>query len=64
MSHNPITYVDVSFKLLFLIGTRQLILWVEQSLLITGFGYEHDDARMTNINLFKEFTALSRVSVS
>ncbi|KAL5683481.1 hypothetical protein ACJX0J_009866, partial [Zea mays] len=33
---------------------------VEQSLLITGFGYEHDDAWMTNINLFKEFTVLSR----
>ncbi|PWZ03985.1 Vacuolar protein sorting-associated protein 41 [Zea mays] len=37
---------------------------VEQSLLITGFGYEHDDARMTNINLFKEFTALSRICTS
>ncbi|PWZ11152.1 ATP sulfurylase 4, chloroplastic [Zea mays] len=33
---------------------------VEQSLLITSFGYEHDDAWMTNINLFKEFTVLSR----
>ncbi|GJM90312.1 hypothetical protein PR202_ga06579 [Eleusine coracana subsp. coracana] len=29
---------------------------VEQSLLVTGFGYDHDDAWMTNINLFKEFT--------
>jgi myo-inositol-1(or 4)-monophosphatase len=36
---------------------------VEQSLLVTGFGYEHDDAWTTNINLFKEFTDISRVSV-
>jgi myo-inositol-1(or 4)-monophosphatase len=35
---------------------------VEQSLLVTGFGYEHDDAWLTNINLFKEFTDVSRVS--
>jgi hypothetical protein len=34
---------------------------VEQSLLVTGFGYDHDDAWMTNINLFKEFTDISRV---
>ncbi|CAD6251744.1 unnamed protein product [Miscanthus lutarioriparius] len=33
---------------------------VEQSLLVTGFGYEHDDAWTTNINLFKEFTDISR----
>nr|BAJ85005.1 predicted protein [Hordeum vulgare subsp. vulgare]BAJ86856.1 predicted protein [Hordeum vulgare subsp. vulgare]BAJ88943.1 predicted protein [Hordeum vulgare subsp. vulgare]BAJ95628.1 predicted protein [Hordeum vulgare subsp. vulgare]BAJ95845.1 predicted protein [Hordeum vulgare subsp. vulgare] len=33
---------------------------VEQSLLVTGFGYEHDDAWLTNINLFKEFTDVSR----
>ncbi|XP_043690074.1 phosphatase IMPL1, chloroplastic [Telopea speciosissima] len=33
---------------------------VEQSLLVTGFGYEHDDAWATNINLFKEFTDISR----
>ncbi|KAE7995968.1 hypothetical protein FH972_000720 [Carpinus fangiana] len=33
---------------------------VEQSLLVTGFGYEHDDAWATNINLFKEFTDVSR----
>ncbi|KAK9088150.1 hypothetical protein Scep_027232 [Stephania cephalantha] len=33
---------------------------VERSLLITGFGYEHDDAWLTNINLFKEFTDISR----
>ncbi|KAF0902543.1 hypothetical protein E2562_017941 [Oryza meyeriana var. granulata] len=33
---------------------------VEQSLLVTGFGYEHDDAWMTNINLFKEYTDVSR----
>jgi hypothetical protein len=35
---------------------------VEQSLLVTGFGYEHDDPWLTNINLFKEFTDVSRVS--
>ncbi|GER33176.1 inositol monophosphatase family protein [Striga asiatica] len=33
---------------------------VEQSLLVTGFGYEHDDAWATNIELFKEFTDISR----
>lgn len=33
---------------------------VERSLLVTGFGYEHDDAWATNINLFKEFTDVSR----
>ncbi|KAJ0975846.1 hypothetical protein J5N97_017811 [Dioscorea zingiberensis] len=33
---------------------------VERSLLVTGFGYEHDDAWTTNINLFKEFTDISR----
>ncbi|CAL5346540.1 unnamed protein product [Camellia sinensis] len=33
---------------------------VEQSLLVTGFGYEHDDAWSTNIELFKEFTDVSR----
>ncbi|KAL6999764.1 inositol-phosphate phosphatase [Sarracenia purpurea var. burkii] len=33
---------------------------VEESLLVTGFGYEHDDAWATNINLFKEFTDVSR----
>ncbi|KAK9267907.1 hypothetical protein L1049_010344 [Liquidambar formosana] len=33
---------------------------VEQSLLVTGFGYEHDDAWATNIDLFKEFTDISR----
>ncbi|KAJ1278065.1 hypothetical protein BS78_04G051600 [Paspalum vaginatum] len=33
---------------------------VEQSLLVTGFGYDHDDAWTTNINLFKEFTDISR----
>uniref|UniRef100_A0A0D3F1A0 inositol-phosphate phosphatase n=1 Tax=Oryza barthii TaxID=65489 RepID=A0A0D3F1A0_9ORYZ len=33
---------------------------VEQSLLVTGFGYEHDDAWVTNINLFKEYTDISR----
>ncbi|KZV42514.1 hypothetical protein F511_38539 [Dorcoceras hygrometricum] len=33
---------------------------VEQALLVTGFGYEHDDAWATNIELFKEFTDISR----
>ncbi|XP_072970780.1 phosphatase IMPL1, chloroplastic [Typha angustifolia] len=33
---------------------------LERSLLVTGFGYEHDDAWTTNINLFKEFTDISR----
>ncbi|EPS71146.1 hypothetical protein M569_03612, partial [Genlisea aurea] len=33
---------------------------VEKSLLITGFGYEHDDAWATNIELFKQFTDISR----
>ncbi|XP_060674211.1 phosphatase IMPL1, chloroplastic-like isoform X2 [Ziziphus jujuba] len=32
---------------------------VEQSLLVTGFGYEHDDAWATNMELFKEFTDIS-----
>ncbi|KAH7654492.1 myo-inositol-1(or 4)-monophosphatase protein [Dioscorea alata] len=33
---------------------------VERSLLVTGFGYDHDVAWETNINLFKEFTDISR----
>ncbi|KAG0448982.1 hypothetical protein HPP92_027574, partial [Vanilla planifolia] len=33
---------------------------VERSLLVTGFGYEHDDAWATNMNLFKHFTDISR----
>ncbi|KAK6931940.1 Inositol monophosphatase-like, partial [Dillenia turbinata] len=33
---------------------------VEQSLLVTGFGYEHDDAWSTNIELFKHYTDISR----
>lgn len=33
---------------------------VERSLLVTGFGYEHDDAWATNIELFKEYTDISR----
>lgn len=33
---------------------------VERSLLVTGFGYDHDDAWSTNIDLFKEFTDVSR----
>ncbi|KAK2974440.1 hypothetical protein RJ640_001099, partial [Escallonia rubra] len=33
---------------------------VEQSLLVTGFGYEHDDPWATNMDLFKDFTDISR----
>ncbi|XP_051128987.1 phosphatase IMPL1, chloroplastic [Andrographis paniculata] len=33
---------------------------VERSLLVTGFGYDHDDAWATNMELFKEFTDISR----
>ncbi|KAI4370890.1 hypothetical protein MLD38_019187 [Melastoma candidum] len=33
---------------------------VERSLLVTGFGYEHDDPWLTNMELFKEFTDISR----
>ncbi|CAK9223098.1 unnamed protein product [Sphagnum troendelagicum] len=33
---------------------------VERSLLVTGFGYEHDEAWAANIALFKEFTDVSR----
>lgn len=33
---------------------------VERSLLVTGFGYEHDDPWSTNMDLFKEFTDVSR----
>ncbi|KAJ8758586.1 hypothetical protein K2173_000307 [Erythroxylum novogranatense] len=33
---------------------------VEKSLLVTGFGYDHDDAWATNIELFKEYTDISR----
>ncbi|KAH8486200.1 hypothetical protein H0E87_025279 [Populus deltoides] len=40
--------------------TAQLSDHVEQSLLVTGFGYEHDDPWATNIELFKEFTDVSR----
>ncbi|KAL7192199.1 hypothetical protein ACSBR2_024113 [Camellia fascicularis] len=34
--------------------------FVEQSLLVTGFGYEHDNAWCTNIELFKEFIDVNR----
>jgi hypothetical protein len=37
---------------------------VERSLLVTGFGYEHDEAWAANIALFKEFTDVSRVCLS
>ncbi|KAH9319052.1 hypothetical protein KI387_020821 [Taxus chinensis] len=33
---------------------------VERSLLITGFGYDHNEAWATNMDLFKEFTDVSR----
>ncbi|KAJ9564902.1 hypothetical protein OSB04_000868 [Centaurea solstitialis] len=33
---------------------------VERSLLVTGFGYEHDNPWATNMALFKEFTDISR----
>ncbi|OAE18918.1 hypothetical protein AXG93_1976s1240 [Marchantia polymorpha subsp. ruderalis] len=33
---------------------------VERALFVTGFGYEHDEAWATNIDLFKEFTDVSR----
>lgn len=33
---------------------------VERSLLVTGFGYEHDDAWTTNMDLFKIFSDISR----
>lgn len=33
---------------------------MERALLITGFGYEHDEAWSTNMELFKEFTDVSR----
>ncbi|XP_016749529.1 phosphatase IMPL1, chloroplastic isoform X3 [Gossypium hirsutum] len=39
---------------------RNICLQVEQSLLVTGFGCEHDDAWNTNFELFKEFTGISR----
>lgn len=29
---------------------------------MTGFGYEHDDPWAANMNLFKEFTDISRVT--
>lgn len=32
--------------------------------MVTGFGYDHDDAWATNIELFKEFTDISRVTHS
>ena len=34
---------------------------VERSLLVTGFGYDHDAAWETNLDLFKHFTDTSRV---
>lgn len=31
-----------------------------RSLLVTGFGYEHDEAWKTNMQLFKEFTDVTQ----
>lgn len=61
--------------LLFMVGARTFLssdfqnhffnqYQVEQSLLVTGFGYEHDDPWATNMELFKEFTDVSRVKHS
>ncbi|KAI5062900.1 hypothetical protein GOP47_0021447 [Adiantum capillus-veneris] len=33
---------------------------VEKSLFVTGFGYEHDEPWATNVELFREFTDISR----
>ena len=34
---------------------------VRRSLLVTGFGYEHDEAWAANMELFKEFTDVCQV---
>ena len=34
---------------------------LERSLLVTGFGYEHDAAWAANVELFKHFTDKTRV---
>lgn len=54
--------MDILFTLLVcqLYGLEQ----VEKSLFVTGFGYEHDEPWATNIELFKEFTDISRVGLS
>lgn len=36
---------------------------VRRSLLVTGFGYEHDDAWAANMELFKELTDVCQVGV-
>ncbi|KAM1154776.1 hypothetical protein ACFX19_037719 [Malus domestica] len=41
-------------------GSYSSIFLVGRSLLVTGFGYEQDDVWITNIELFKEFTNISR----
>ena len=33
---------------------------LQQSLLVTGFGYEHDDAWAANMQLFKDFTDVTQ----
>lgn len=33
---------------------------IEKSLLVTGFGYEHDEAWSTNMDAFKHFTDISQ----
>lgn len=58
--------LDSFWKLILLIQHLIALLFfqVEQSLLVTGFGYEHDDAWAANIQLFKEYTDISRVPFS
>ena len=34
---------------------------IERALLVTGFGYDHDKAWETNLDLFKHYTDVSRV---
>jgi fructose-1,6-bisphosphatase/inositol monophosphatase family enzyme len=33
---------------------------LQNSLVVTGFGYEHDEAWLANIGLFQEFTDVTR----
>lgn len=56
-THSSCHFISVQpFQLLISLHVK-----VEDSLLVTGFGYDHDDAWLANINLFKEFTDISRV---
>lgn len=61
----PLNFLKVEHFFYFSLYWTHLIppFQVERSLLVTGFGYEHDDAWATNIELFKEFTDISRVSI-